>query len=251
MGPRKRWWPWLPPRWSACWLILCLWWLVSGSAWAHLPAFAMATATIEPDGRFEMDLTFDVVAFALNQTSQNSADAAMNQLMDGPEPVLAAHLAASRRRFQSEFAVLADGATGTLDTNIFPTLADLQRYKESPPTPRLPVMLMASLAGRLPAGARSVSFRFPPAMGSVAMTVMRPGLSPASVIANPGLATDPVPLTSTLSAGIPPVPEPSRWHVARQYLELGFSHIVPEGLDHILFVLGLFLLGNRLKPLLI
>jgi len=211
----------------------------------------MATATIEPDGRYEMDLTFDVVAFALNQTSQATADAAMNQLLDGPEPALADHLAAAQHRFQAEFAVLADDAMGTLDTNIFPTLADLQRYKESPPTPRLPVMLMASLAGRLPAGARSVSFRFPPAMGSVAMTVMRPALPPASVVANPGLATDPVPLNAAPTSGVQPIPEPSRWHVARQYLALGFSHIVPDGLDHILFVLGLFLLGNRLKPLLI
>jgi hydrogenase/urease accessory protein HupE len=31
---------------------------------------------------------------------------------------------------------------------------------------------------------------------------------------------------------------------------LGFTHIVPLGLDHILFVIGLFLLNTRLKPLL-
>ena len=36
----------------------------------------------------------------------------------------------------------------------------------------------------------------------------------------------------------------------RQFLELGFTHIVPRGLDHILFVLGLFLLAPGLKPLL-
>lgn len=34
------------------------------------------------------------------------------------------------------------------------------------------------------------------------------------------------------------------------YLVIGFSHIVPKGLDHILFVVGLFLLSTRLKPLL-
>ena len=34
------------------------------------------------------------------------------------------------------------------------------------------------------------------------------------------------------------------------YLNLGFEHIVPKGLDHILFVLGLFLLSTRLRPLL-
>jgi hypothetical protein len=38
---------------------------------------------------------------------------------------------------------------------------------------------------------------------------------------------------------------------AGQLLALGFSHIVPEGLDHILFVICLFLLAPRMKPLLI
>lgn len=35
-----------------------------------------------------------------------------------------------------------------------------------------------------------------------------------------------------------------------EFMRLGFLHIVPEGLDHILFVLGLFLLAPQLKPLL-
>ncbi len=35
------------------------------------------------------------------------------------------------------------------------------------------------------------------------------------------------------------------------FILLGFRHIVPEGLDHICFVLGLFLLSPRLRPLLI
>jgi hypothetical protein len=34
------------------------------------------------------------------------------------------------------------------------------------------------------------------------------------------------------------------------YLKLGFTHILPLGLDHILFVCGLFLLSPKLKPLL-
>ena len=40
-----------------------------------------------------------------------------------------------------------------------------------------------------------------------------------------------------------PVEPPTARSIARQYLRLGFVHIVPRGLDHILFVLGLFLLG--------
>jgi hypothetical protein len=35
------------------------------------------------------------------------------------------------------------------------------------------------------------------------------------------------------------------------YLVLGFKHIIPLGFDHILFVLGLFLLSPKLKPIII
>src|ERR1041385_2633040 len=34
------------------------------------------------------------------------------------------------------------------------------------------------------------------------------------------------------------------------YLKLGYEHILPLGLDHILFVLSLFLLSPKLKPVL-
>tara|TARA_B110000211_G_scaffold96218_1_gene112205 strand:+ start:1336 stop:2475 length:1140 start_codon:yes stop_codon:yes gene_type:complete len=39
--------------------------------------------------------------------------------------------------------------------------------------------------------------------------------------------------------------------VAAEYTVLGFEHIVPKGIDHILFVLGLFLLSVKLRPLLL
>ena len=37
----------------------------------------------------------------------------------------------------------------------------------------------------------------------------------------------------------------------KSYIQLGFKHIIPKGLDHILFVLALFLLSSRLKPLIL
>ena len=43
----------------------------------------------------------------------------------------------------------------------------------------------------------------------------------------------------------------SRWRVMARYLGLGFTHIVPKGLDHILFVLGIFLLSARVRPVLL
>ena len=43
----------------------------------------------------------------------------------------------------------------------------------------------------------------------------------------------------------------TRWDVVTQYLALGYTHILPKGLDHILFVLGIFLLSPRLKTMLL
>jgi hypothetical protein len=39
-------------------------------------------------------------------------------------------------------------------------------------------------------------------------------------------------------------------HVVWFYTKLGFRHILPDGLDHILFVIGLCLLSTRVKPML-
>ncbi len=39
-------------------------------------------------------------------------------------------------------------------------------------------------------------------------------------------------------------------HVILFYLKLGFTHIIPEGFDHILFVIGLCLLSNKMKVIL-
>ncbi|MGR3571659.1 HupE/UreJ family protein [Brevirhabdus sp.] len=54
----------------------------------------------------------------------------------------------------------------------------------------------------------------------------------------------------------PPIPRTGSakkpaWGVFLDYIGIGYIHIVPLGLDHILFVLGLFLLSARMRPLLI
>jgi hypothetical protein len=40
----------------------------------------------------------------------------------------------------------------------------------------------------------------------------------------------------------------SKTDAISMYLQLGFTHILPEGFDHILFILSLFLLNPNLKP---
>jgi hydrogenase/urease accessory protein HupE len=55
---------------------------------------------------------------------------------------------------------------------------------------------------------------------------------------------------SSNNAGAPSK-DGSGWSTFVSYVKQGFEHILPEGLDHILFVLGLFLLCRAWKPILI
>lgn len=73
---------------------------------------------------------------------------------------------------------------------------------------------------------------------------------PESIVAQSDDGKEP-PLARQPAAPAAPTPVQRSWlHASGQYLYFGFTHILPKGLDHILFVLGLFLLAIRWKPLL-
>ncbi len=234
--------------WLALLSGLCLPPLASG----HLPQVALANVTVETNGHFSLNLTFDVPPFIFGVTPRQADDTVLNGWLDGSTNDLATGLASAQARFEKKFTVATDHGPGTIDTVIFPTVADMVRYRESPPTPRLPAMLMMAIEGHLPPGSDTVAFQFPPELGDVLGSINLPGQAPAAFAVNSDGSVAPIPLLlpgqTKVAHGLPAAV--SLWPVVGQYLRLGFKHILPEGLDHILFVLGLFLLSCRLKPLL-
>jgi hypothetical protein len=56
--------------------------------------------------------------------------------------------------------------------------------------------------------------------------------------------------TSTVEGAINENSKGGWWATVLNFIHEGFIHVVPHGLDHILFVLGLFLLNRHWKPLL-
>ncbi|WP_300030058.1 HupE/UreJ family protein [uncultured Roseobacter sp.] len=105
----------------------------------------------------------------------------------------------------------------------------------------LPRISLLTLTAALPDGAQDITVNWP--AGSGAMVLRQQGV------------TDPY--TGYLAGGesSPPVSiagggaqEPGQAFLA--YIPVGFDHILPKGLDHILFVLGLFFLSTRWRPLL-
>jgi hypothetical protein len=100
------------------------------------------------------------------------------------------------------------------------------------------------LTGRVPAAARELTFVYGLALGSYALNV-RVGDSAVQTLWLVGAQpAGPVSLVA-------PPPPPTSGEIARQYFVLGYAHIVPHGFDHILFVLGIFLLSTRWRSILL
>jgi hydrogenase/urease accessory protein HupE len=98
--------------------------------------------------------------------------------------------------------------------------------------------------GTMPANTINLSWQWDASFGNAVLRV--------SSDKNPELYSTYL-LDGDLSIRIPVVglKAPSKWQQFKNYVKIGFVHIVPKGLDHILFVVGLFLLSTQLRPLLI
>jgi len=101
------------------------------------------------------------------------------------------------------------------------------------------------LTARVPGGARTFQLNYGLALGSYALTLVGADDQPVATV---WLAGGQNSQSFDLRAGLV---APSTVDVALQYFVLGFEHIVPKGLDHILFVLGLFLLSASWRALLL
>jgi hydrogenase/urease accessory protein HupE len=95
------------------------------------------------------------------------------------------------------------------------------------------------LKGAIPPGARQFTWTFGWTFATYALTA-----GTATEWLEGSQESKPV----TLGAQAPPV---SRLTIFGRYLTLGFTHIVPLGLDHMLFVLGIYLLSRRARSVLL
>jgi len=145
------------------------------------------------------------------------------------------------RRLGRLIGQLVDGAAVLFDDR--PVTPEIGVAPAGPDDP--PGRTRIALRGPIPGGSRAFRFSEAARIGSYPLVLKTAG-EESSVWQwqeGGGAAGEPFVLAKTV------VP-PSRGEVIRLYLALGFTHILPKGLDHILFVLGIFLLSRKLKPVL-
>jgi hydrogenase/urease accessory protein HupE len=107
-----------------------------------------------------------------------------------------------------------------------------------------PPAAIIHLTGDIPPHATHLEWRYAWTFASYALTVRTsPAAPPTTVWLEGDAASAPIPLASSPASA-------ERWRTAWRYLVLGFTHILPGGIDHMLFVLGIYLLSGRARSVL-
>ncbi len=223
-------------------LLLCL---LASPLQAHLLNMTRVQVTVGADDGIAVALSLD-----LTRAAGGGAD--YYRLSRSPTPLEDAELA-------PQLAALASALQLRLDGNLIPLQVVAVRLPQLPESdflsPMAWPMIEVELRGQLPAGATArpgnLQARFDPAFAfeePIALTLQ--------------LGADGRRMTRWLVAGqLSPrfalqesavaAPAEPVWRTLGQYLVFGFAHILPGGLDHVLFVLGLYLGTRRLRTLLL
>lgn len=210
---------------------------------AHTIRPAVATAVISDSGSIDLQIRVnaEVILAGIGPEftdTNDSPDAAVYDRLRLLEPnALAQDIKLFSPRLVEPSPLLADGAPVPLQfvRADVPPVGDTELSRDS----------VIYLTGQLPAQSQALVWSWPADFGSSVIRFSRTdSKTPQSQWLQPGESSPVFELDNAESAL-------SRLDVALNYGVIGFEHILPKGLDHILFVVGLFLFSVRLKPLLL
>jgi hydrogenase/urease accessory protein HupE len=217
------------------------WLFLPGLAGAHEIRPAIATVVFTP-AQIEVEISTNMEAVLAgvspkhSDTNESPQAQVYNELRALPPAELKQRLEAFAPNYLAGITLEFDGArvSPVLAAVTVPAVGDQARARLS----------TLRLSAALPPGAREFRWAYAPEFGE--SIVRFPGKAEGEMAAlwlKNGARSDPY----VLGVGLKQM---TRLEVIGQYTTLGFTHILPKGLDHILFVLGLFLLSVRFKPLL-
>lgn len=226
-----------------------------GVARAHTQVPTRATLILRAD-RFDLRVETGWHTLSAGSTDPDAADRFLTAQLALTGPARAAWLGRVGAFFDASVTLSCDGVGVPLRFELpglvepASTSADLPAEAVAGP--------QAEARGPLPPGAARCRLAPALVLGPVTLAVRRPdanadGPAPAedrrllpAGEPSPDYALRPGPEASN-GAGSAAPPEPG----VLDFVRVGFEHILPGGLDHVLFVLGLFFLGAGLRPLLV
>jgi HupE / UreJ protein len=212
------------------------------SAAAHEVRPAVVTADLSQPGKIEITVSANIEALlaGIGPQHKDTNDAPEAVQYNGLRALSAADLRARFNAFAprwlKETGIAVDSAAIAMQV----AGVDIPDVKDA----SLARISTIRLSGAIPADAKTFRWSYPSAFGTSVLRVKRQG--------SEELETNWL-KDGAASAEIPMVAGPSKSRVIAfyEYVVQGFTHILPLGIDHILFVLGLFFLSTQLRPLLV
>ncbi len=201
---------------------------------AHEMRPAIADLHLE-DGsyRLEIKLNIEAIMAEIGSGASNTDDSPNAGKYDGFRAMDSAALGAAfdREAFAANVKVLLDGEAGAaLVTEVMiPEIGDLELLRDSH------IIVTGPLGG-----AQDLQLGWDASYGEIIIRLMD-GRNDYNAYLTNGDITDPISIEGATVI--------SFWANLVNYTAVGYYHILPLGLDHILFIVGLFLLSTRLKPL--
>ena len=220
-------------------------WVPFAVAHEVLPAIAdfHANDEVAGDGRYRLEISLNAEAIlsgigAEHENTDDSPQAATyNQLRDLAPEALAERFNAFVPQFREAMGIYFDGARsvpGDIAIEV-PEVGDTALVRNS----------VVVVSGDFPGDAANLRWEWPQAYGASVIRMNPPGAARGegySAYLGPGERSEEISLAFTARQSL--------GAVIANYVKIGFAHIIPKGLDHILFVAGLFLLSAHWKPLL-
>lgn len=223
-------------------LLAILLFLTSGSSYAHSLRPAVATIQFEANGAIGISIRTNAEALLArigreHEDTRESPNAAEYNRLRALSPML----------FEREFGQFGEEFAQNLQLKVDGIPINL-RYSKidvlAEADPSLDRKSVIHLRGVLPSDSSRIQWRYPAAYGDCALRIRFDSAGGFQSYWLPKGQESPV---IFLEARVVPR---SRASVVRDYIQLGFTHILPLGLDHILFVIGIFLFSPKLGPIL-
>lgn len=226
-------------------------------AFAHPAVRCVAQLYVNSKGKGSLTLRFDVLSFLLNEQPMHASDTALWSLVDGSVRDVETAIGDAEGRLQRHIIVRVDGHEIATVMRAFPTGPDFERWKQdvraAGEKPRLPWMADATLSFEVPRESAALDVRFPEVLGDLVLAFEVLESEASAIPLRAGEQSPEIVLSvgEQRMVGAEGKDEQESERSFAAFVRMGVEHIVPRGLDHMLFILGLYLASPRVRSLLI
>lgn len=218
------------------------------SAYADLVKPALIEIIVDKQGDVEIEIRASIEALltGINGRFKNTKDAPNADEYDRLRKMSSEQLQPEFNAFKEKFlskVFLQDDKNRKITLNIKEVNIPERGYT------KVPRISLIKLTGKVDLSAQSVQWYYPMSFGDYAVRLKQVNQAKQQFHwsewqwLRKDILSEPLSLTEIIA-------QKPLYKTIGNYIELGYKHILPKGMDHILFIFGLFLFSSKFRPLL-